>query len=78
MYQVRIGVGDLRSKAMFESDRETQVVFGERFDLLERGDAYSLIQTQDHVKGYVKTNIITEHTEKAFKLRRFHSHYLKG
>ena len=25
---------------------------GEKFDLLERGDAYSLIQSQDHVKGY--------------------------
>lgn len=74
MYQIRIGVGDLRSKAMFESERETQVVFGEKFDLLERGDAYSLIQSQDHVKGYIKTNIITEYTDKSYKLRRFHSH----
>jgi cell wall-associated NlpC family hydrolase len=73
MYQIRIGVGDIRSKPMFESERETQVVFGERFELLERGEAYSLIQTEEHVRGYIKTRIITDYTEKKYKLRRFHS-----
>ena len=73
MYQIRIGVGDMRSKPVFESERQSQIVYGEKFELLESGESYSLIQSEDHVKGYVKTNIITELPEKAFKLKKFHS-----
>ena len=56
----------LRELLKYNIPRE-RIFLEEKFDLLERGDAYSLIQSQDHVKGYIKTNIITEYTDKSYK-----------
>jgi hypothetical protein len=72
MHQISIGVGDMRSQPKFESERESQVIFGEPVQMIEKGEKYSLVKSEDNVQGYMKTHILKEYTTKKYKLNSFH------
>ena len=69
---VSISVADLRAEPKFESERLTQMVYGEEVKMLEKGTGYSLVVGSDGVRGYMKTAVISQGEKKTHKMvRRF-------
>jgi|YelNatPaOPRAMG01_1025707.scaffolds.fasta_scaffold04571_10 hypothetical protein len=69
MYIILNGVSDIRKLPRFRSERISQLIYGETFDIIEDLGEYTLIKTEDGVKGYVKTTNIGEGGERKYKLK---------
>ncbi len=63
------GVTDIRKKPDTKSERMSQLIFGETFEIVENLGEFTLIRTEDGVKGYVKTATIGEGKERKYKLK---------
>ena len=68
---IRIGVADIRTQPKFESERDSQIVYGENVDILECKGEYSKIRSIDGVTGYVKTYLLTDGEKREYKLLKF-------
>ncbi|MEM4058520.1 MAG: SH3 domain-containing C40 family peptidase [Thermoplasmata archaeon] len=62
-------VADLRKEPKFESERVSQLVYGEEVILVEKLEEYSLIEGPDRLKGYIKNTQIDEINRKKYKLK---------
>lgn len=74
MDYVGISVADLRAKPKFESERVSQLVYGEKINVLEENGDYLLVKGVDSYPGYIKKAVVASGREKTHKLtRRFRS-----
>lgn len=70
-------VSDIRIEPKFESERISQLIFGERVKILENLGEYSFIESDDGVRGYIKSTNIGEGEIKKFKLiSRYHNRFV--
>ncbi len=72
MISIKIGVADIRAEPRFESERLTQVIYGEKLTLLENLGEYSKVLTLEDITGYIKSQLLIETGEKRYKLKSFH------
>lgn len=71
---VSISVADLRAQPKFESERVSQLVYGEKVTVLEEQGEYLRVKGIDGYPGYIKKTIVSSGREKTHKLtRRFRS-----
>ncbi len=68
MQMVVTGVADIWTQPSTESERDSQVVYGESVDMLEEIGRFSKVRSIDGVVGYVKTAILGEWSDRHFKL----------
>jgi hypothetical protein len=61
-------VADIRKGPKFESERISQLVYGEKVDILKKLGEYILIKSEDGVEGYVKSANINDGDERFYKL----------
>jgi len=61
-------VADIRTEPKFESERDSQLIYGEFVDLLENLGEWSKVRCVDGVVGYVKTALIGEERPRKYKL----------
>lgn len=73
MSYIKIGVADIRTEPRFESERDSQVIYGEEFKILEEKGQYTKVRTADGVAGFLKTFLITEGERRKYKLKDFHN-----
>jgi len=57
---VNVGIADVWSKPEFNSERMTQALFHEPVEVLERGQAFSLVQLGDGYTGHISNDFLTE------------------
>lgn len=69
MWIVVNGVADIRKMPKFRSERISQLIYGETFEVLENLGEFTLIESMDGVRGYIKSTNIGEGGERRFKLR---------
>ena len=71
MEHVSVSVADLRAEPKFESERVSQLVYGEEVKLIERAnDIYSLVEGPDLLRGYMKSSLTSEGERRKYKLLR--------
>ena len=70
MKYVSISVADLRAEPKFNSERISQLIYGEEVKIIEIGDEYSLVVGSDGLQGYMKTALIKEGQSKSYKMTR--------
>ncbi|HLH85285.1 MAG TPA: hypothetical protein VKU79_00260, partial [Thermoplasmataceae archaeon] len=73
MKVVGIGVADIRTEPKFESERDSQLIFGEEVNVLSDLGDYSLVDCGDRIRGYIKSTLITEGGKRKYKLKSFFS-----
>jgi hypothetical protein len=71
MSYIKIGVADIRTEPRFESERDSQVIYGEDFMILEEMGQFTRIRTEDGVTGFMKSFLITEGENRKYKLKQF-------
>lgn len=71
MPTIKIGVADVRKEPRFESERDSQIIYGEEFNVLEDLGEYTKILCRDGVTGFVKTSVIGEEVTGTYKLKSF-------
>ncbi len=71
MSYIRIGVADIRKEPKFESERDSQVIFGEEFRVIENFGEYTKIRSKDGITGFIKTYLIVEGDKRKYKLKSF-------
>ena len=71
MSYIKIGVADIRTEPRFESERDSQIIYGEDFTILEEMKRFTKVRTVDGVTGFVKSFLITEGEDRKYKLRQF-------
>jgi cell wall-associated NlpC family hydrolase len=69
MHIIINGVADIRKLPKFRSERISQLIYGETFDIIEDLGEFTYIEGGDGVRGYVKTTNIGEGKERKYKLR---------
>jgi len=62
-------VADMRKEPKFQSERISQLVYGEEVSIIEKMDEYSLLEGPDKLKGYVKNTQIGEIRKRKYKLK---------
>lgn len=74
MHFVGISVADIRKEPKFESERDSQLIFGEKIEILGDSGDYVKVRGPDSLEGFMKKAIISEGGAKTHKLvRRFRS-----
>jgi len=68
MQMVVTSVADIWTQPSTESERDSQVVYGESVDVLEDMGRFSKVRSIDGVVGHMKTAILGEWNERHFKL----------
>lgn len=64
------GVADIRKEPIFESERYSQLIYGEKVSILEDGDEYIKVKCPDGVTGYTKKKLVGEYRERKYKIIR--------
>jgi hypothetical protein len=65
-------VADIWKDPSTESERYSQVIYGEEVKILGNKDNFIFVESRDGVKGYIKKRLIGEYSEKNYKIiRRF-------
>ncbi len=64
------GVADIRKEPKFESERYSQLIYGEKVSILEDGDEYIKVKCPDGVTGYTKKKLVGEYRERKYKIIR--------
>ncbi|MGC8497651.1 MAG: NlpC/P60 family protein [Thermoplasmata archaeon] len=62
-------VADLRKEPKFQSERESQLLYGEEVIIIEKLEEYSEIVGPDGLKGFIKNTQIGEIDNRKYKLR---------
>ncbi|MGC9138628.1 MAG: SH3 domain-containing protein [Thermoplasmata archaeon] len=63
MHIIINGVADIRKLPKFRSERISQLIYGETFNIIEDLGEFTYIEGGDGVRGYVKTTNIGEGKE---------------
>jgi len=61
-------VADIRTQPKFESERDSQLIYGEFVEVLENLGEWSKVRGVDKVTGYIKTTLIGEERPRKYKL----------
>ena len=69
MYFVGISVADIRKEPKFESERDSQLIYGEEVRVISTHSDYSLIEGRDGLQGYMKSRLIVDGEPRAYKLK---------
>ncbi len=69
---INIGVADIRTEPRFESERDSQLIYGESVELIENIGEYSKIKSVDNVIGYVNSYLLSEYSARKYKLLSFY------
>ena len=69
MYFVGISVADIRKEPKFESERDSQLIYGEELKVISTHSDYSLIEGRDGLQGYMKSRLIVDGEPRAYKLK---------
>jgi len=64
------GVTDIRAEPKFESERYSQLVYGEKVKIIEDGNEYAKVECPDGVIGYTKRKLIGEYSKRQYKIIR--------
>lgn len=67
---VSTGVADIRAEPKFNSERVSQLIYGEEIKILQQDDDYSLVEGPDLYQGYIKTSLVYEGDVRKYKLIR--------
>jgi hypothetical protein len=62
-------VADMRKEPKFQSERDSQLVYGEEVSIIEKLEEYSMVEGPDELKGYIKNTQIGEINKKKYKLK---------
>lgn len=63
-------VADVWTKPSTNSERDSQIIYGETLDVIEDLGEFSYIERKNDVKGYVKSSLIGEYSTRKYKLNR--------
>ncbi len=69
MYFVGISVADIRKEPKFESERDSQLIYGEEVRVISSHSEYSLIEGRDGLQGYMKSRLIVNGKPRTHKLK---------
>lgn len=62
-------VADIRTEPKFESERDSQLIYGENVEVIENLGEWTKIRAVDNVVGYVKSTLLGEERPRKYKLR---------
>ena len=71
MNLVGIGVADIRKEPKFESERDSQLIFGEKVKVISEAGEYSKVLCPDGLEGYIKSRLVKNGEERRYKLNSF-------
>lgn len=71
MASIKIGVADLRKEAKFESERVSQIIYGEKFKILEDHGEFTEVECRDGETGFIKSSLIIDEVSGKYKLKSF-------
>lgn len=71
MNLVGIGVADIRKEPKFESERDSQLIFGEKVKVISEAGEYSKVLCPDGLEGYIKSRLVKNGEERRYKLISF-------
>lgn len=69
MQYISFSVADLRVKADFHSERDSQLIFGEEVKVLGESGDYLYVEGVDRLKGYVLRTLVSDGKPKKYKVR---------
>ncbi len=64
------GVTDIRGEPKFESERVSQLIYGEKVKIIDYENEYAKVECPDGVTGYTKRKLIGEYNKREYKLIR--------
>lgn len=70
MNMVVTSVADIRTGPSSTSERNSQLIYGEKVNLIEEGKEFSKVQGIDGVIGFIKSSVLGEFMERKYKIRR--------
>lgn len=69
---IGISVADIRVQPRFESERDSQLIYGEEVAVLSDHGEYLKIRGRDGLEGFVKKRLVTEGGRREYKLKKFY------
>jgi len=70
---VTASVADIRKEPNSRSERLSQLVYGEKVQIISQGSEYSLIRCPDGLEGYIKNTLTAEKDPPKYKIVRHYS-----
>ncbi len=65
-------VADIRTKPSTNSERDSQLVYGETVEILEEVGEFAKVRGKDGVVGYMKRSLLGNESERVYKLSKQH------
>ncbi len=69
---IGISVADIRVEPKFESERDSQLIYGEEVQVLSDHGEFVKIRGKDGLSGYVKMRLIDDGDRREFKLKHYY------
>ncbi len=72
MKVIGISVADIRVEPKFESERDSQLIYGEEVEILSEHGEFVRIRGRDGLSGYVKRRLIVDGDSREYKLKHYY------
>ncbi len=72
MKVICISVADIRVEPKFESERDSQLIYGEEVEVLSEHGEFVRIRGRDGLAGYVKKRLVVDGNRREFKLKHYY------
>ena len=72
MKVIGISVADIRVEPKFESERDSQLIYGEEVEVLSEHGEFIRIRGRDGLAGYVKKRLVVDGNRREFKLKHYY------
>lgn len=72
MKVIGISVADIRVEPKFESERDSQLIYGEEVEVLSEHGEFVKIRGRDGLAGYVKKRLVVDGNRREFKLKHYY------
>ena len=69
---IGISVADVRVQPRFESERDSQLIYGEEVAVLSDHGEYLKVRGRDGLEGFVKKRLVTEGGPREYKMKKFY------
>ena len=69
---IGISVADIRVEPKFESERDSQLIYGEEVEILSEHGEFVRIRGRDGLSGYVKRRLIVDGDSREYKLKHYY------
>ncbi len=69
---IGISVADIRVEPKFESERDSQLIYGEEVQVLSDHGEFVKIKGRDGLSGYVKKRLVVDGDKREFKLKHYY------